>query len=424
MAQDFLSQLFGGQPDYSQFMTPQQSGQAQSNALTSAGLNAAIALLGASGQTSRPVSTGQVLGSALSAGLGGYQSSFDNTLRQILAQGKLADMQQNRQLTEQTLAANRLKMEREKQYQDQLAKVFVPTPVQVPMSTGVGSQLEMLSRPEFGGDMALPETRQALQQNLPTAPQLDMNALIQALSLSGPEGLTKAATLLQPKEVKDTKSAKVKDFEYAVGQGYTGSFTDFIKSGVPSTNVSVSMDKGIATQIGPMLKDERIQAQGAAAQIDASQRVIQAVDTNKIIAGPTASAQLRLAQVGSVLGITGADTAETIANTRQAIRGFAELTLQGRKSMRGEGAITESEGKLAERAFSGDIDSLTPAEIKQLANASKRSAEFSLGEYNRKLEVLKKDPSTAQLVPFYEVTRMPAEPAKIKVYNPKTGKVE
>jgi len=89
MAQDFLSQLFGGQPDYSQFISPQQSQQAQSNALTSAGLNAAIALLGASGQTNRPVSTGQVLGTALSAGLGGYQSSFDNQLRQMLAQGQL-----------------------------------------------------------------------------------------------------------------------------------------------------------------------------------------------------------------------------------------------------------------------------------------------------------------------------------------------
>jgi hypothetical protein len=91
--------------------------------------------------------------------------------------------------------------------------------------------------------------------------------------------------------------------------------------------------------------------------------------------------------------------------------------------MRGEGAITESEGKLAEKAFSGDIDSLTPAEIKQLANASKRAAEFNLGEYNRKLDVLRKDPATAQLAPFYEVTRMPAAPI-IKQYNPKTQKVE
>jgi len=209
MAQDFLSQLFGGQPDYSQFMTPQQSEQSQSNALTSAGLNAAIALLGASGQTNRPVSTGQVLGTALSAGLGGYQSSFDNTLRQMLAQGKLADIQQNRQLTEQTLAANRLKMERDQNYQQQLAKLFVPAPVQVPMSTGVGSQLEMLSRPEFGGDMALPETRQALQQNLPTAPQLDMTALMQLLASTGPEGLSKVATLVQPKVEKEKESFRI-----------------------------------------------------------------------------------------------------------------------------------------------------------------------------------------------------------------------
>jgi hypothetical protein len=206
MAQDFLSQLFGGQPDYSQFMTPQQSQQSQSNALTSAGLNAAIALLGASGKTNRPISTGQALGSALSAGLGGYQSSFDNTLRQMLAQGKLADMQQNRQLTEQTLAANRLKMEREKQFQDAASKVFKQTPVQVPMSTETGSQLEMLSRPDFGGGFADTETRQALQQNLPTAPQLDMNALMQALSLGGEGGLNKLATLLQPKVEKEKES--------------------------------------------------------------------------------------------------------------------------------------------------------------------------------------------------------------------------
>jgi len=121
MAQDFLSQLFGGQPDYSQFMTPQQSEQSQTNALTSAGLNAAIALLGASGQTNRPVSTGQALGSALSAGLGGYQSSFDNQLRQILAQGQLSDLQDKRILREQTIKESRLKEAQAQQLAQALA---------------------------------------------------------------------------------------------------------------------------------------------------------------------------------------------------------------------------------------------------------------------------------------------------------------
>ena len=127
MAQDFLSQLFGGQPDYSQFMTPQQSEQSQTNALTSAGLNAAIALLGASGKTNRPVSTGQALGSALSAGLGGYQSSFDNQLRQILAQGQLSDLQDKRVLREQQIKDIRTK---EAQQQQLTAALAIQDPQQ------------------------------------------------------------------------------------------------------------------------------------------------------------------------------------------------------------------------------------------------------------------------------------------------------
>ena len=405
---ELLASLFGAPPDYSNALTPQQTKQMQSNALAQGGIGALIALLGASGQQVRPPSTGQALAGALGAGYGGYQQSFDNTLKQML--------------TAQQLGENKQKQEARKRYEEAIAGATTQKPQAIPMATGEGSQLEMLSRPEFGGAMAEPETIGALRGNLPMTnvvdPAVANRAALDFLRQTDP------AKFIELTATKDTTPAKVKEYEFAVGQGYKGGFTDFIRSGTPSTNVSVSMDKGVASQIGPMLKDERIQAQGAASQVDAADRVIQAVDTNKIIAGPTASAQLRLAQIGSVLGITGADTAETIANTRQAIRGFAELTLQGRKSMRGEGSITESEGKLAERAFSGDIDSLTPAEIKQLANASKRSAEFSLGEYNRKLDVLRKDPATAQLAPFYEINRMPAAPAAVKRFNPRTGKVE
>ena len=405
---ELLASLFGAPPDYSSAMSPAQMKTMQQNALAQGGIGALIALLGASGPQARPVSTGQALAGALGAGFGGYQSSFDNTLKQML--------------TAQQLGENKQKQDARKRYEEAIAGATTQRPQAVPMASAEGSQLEMLSRPEFGGDMAAQETIGALRGNLPMTnvvdPAVANRAALDFLRQTDP------AKFIELTATKDTTPAKVKEYEFAVGQGYKGGFTDFIRSGTPSTNVSVSMDKGVAAQIGPMLKDERIQAQGAASQVDAADRVIQAVDTNKIIAGPTASAQLRLAQIGSVLGITGADTAETIANTRQAIRGFAELTLQGRKSMRGEGSITESEGKLAERAFSGDIDSLTPAEIKQLANASKRSAEFSLGEYNRKLDVLRKDPATAQLAPFYEINRMPAAPAAVKRFNPRTGKVE
>jgi hypothetical protein len=403
-----LSALLGAAPDYSSMLSPEQQQQMGKQANQQALLGSLVALLGASGPQRYPVGTGQALAGALGAGMGAYQQSFDTTLKQIL--------------TAQQLGENKQKQEARKRYEEAIAGATTQRPQNIPMATGPESQLGMLNLPEFGGDMAAAETVGALRGNLPMAnvvdPAVANRAALDFLRQTDP------AKFIELTATKDTTPAKVKEYEFAVGQGYKGGFTDFIRSGVPSTNVNVALDKGIAAQIGPMLKDAQIQAQGANSQIDAADRVIQAVDTNKVIAGPAASPQLKLAQIGSVLGVTGKDTAETIANTRQAIRGFAELTLQGRKSMRGEGAITESEGKLAERAFSGDIDSLTPAEIKQIANASKRAAEFTLTEYNRKLKTLEKDPATAQLVPFYEVTRMPAAPMGIKRFNPATGKVE
>ena len=147
-----LSALFGQQPDYSQFISPAETQRMQSGAGQQALLNAAIALLGSSGQTRQPISTGQLLGSALGAGMEGYNQSFDRTLKQMLIGTQLEEFK------------------RKKQAQEQYQKVLksAETPQAIPMATGQGSQLEMLSRPEFGGDMAVPETVAALRGNLPT----------------------------------------------------------------------------------------------------------------------------------------------------------------------------------------------------------------------------------------------------------------
>jgi hypothetical protein len=74
--------------------------------------------------------------------------------------------------------------------------------------------------------------------------------------------------------------------------------------------------------------------------------------------------------------------------------------------MRGQGAITEGEGKLAEQAMSGKID-FTAAELRILANAAKRSAEYTYKQHEAKLEALKKDPNTVGAVPFFTVPSMP-----------------
>ena len=147
-----LSALFGQQPDYSQLISPAEQQRLQSNAGQQALLNAAIAALGMSGRTNQPISTGQVLGGALGAGMEGYNQSFDRTLKQMVTGMQLGEYKKKQQAQEQ--------------YQKMLKGAEVPQAI--PMATGQGSQLEMLSRPEFGGDMAVPETVAALRGNLPT----------------------------------------------------------------------------------------------------------------------------------------------------------------------------------------------------------------------------------------------------------------
>lgn len=180
------------------------------------------------------------------------------------------------------------------------------------------------------------------------------------------------------------------------------------KAGAPSVSVKNDIKTGesLAGQIGPMVKDSFNAAQGAVQTADAANRVIQAVDSGKVVAGPFANGRLSALQVGALFGIGGKDSADQIANTRQTIRGLAEMTLQGRKQMTGQGAITESEGKLAERAMSGDI-SMTAAELKQLANASRRAAQFTYEQHQAQLRNMRARPDLQGMAGFYETAPFP-----------------
>jgi len=193
MAQDFISALFGSAPDYSSAMSPTQMKTMQQNALAQGGIGALIALLGASGPQARPISTGQALAGALGAGFGGYQSSFDNTLKQML--------------TAQQLSEYKRKQEQRTAFEQAMGRATTMQPQNIPMATGAGSQLDLLSRPEFGGDMATQETIGALRGNLPTAPSVDFDKLVQAISIVDP---VEAAKLM----VKtDSRPEALKTFE-------------------------------------------------------------------------------------------------------------------------------------------------------------------------------------------------------------------
>jgi hypothetical protein len=225
---ELIASLFGSAPDYSSAMSPTQMKTMQQNALAQGGIGALIALLGASGPQARPISTGQALAGALGAGFGGYQSSFDNTLKQML--------------TAQQLSENKRKQEQRTAFEQAMAGATTMQPQNIPMASGAGSQLEMLTRPEFGGDMATQETIGALRGNLPTAKTVDFDKLVQAISIVDP---VEAAKLM----VKtDSRPEGLKVFEafQKMSPEEQSAFQRFKQLSTPSTsNVFNLSEKGL-----------------------------------------------------------------------------------------------------------------------------------------------------------------------------------
>jgi hypothetical protein len=268
-------------------------------------------------------------------------------------------------------------------------------------------------------------------------PKAGMAALASIKTANAPIKLGAGESIVDPHSFKSlftnpkeqTVPADVIKYEYAKKQGYTGSLQQFEmelkKAGAPSvsTHITNSLGGSIATQVGPMLKESYNAANGASQQMDAAVRIIKAVDnkSSAIFSGPGAGVRMTIAQMGQILGVGGADEAAKIANTRAVIRGLAEMTLAGRKQMTGQGAITESEGALAERANSGSIESLTTAEIRQLAAASARSAKFIHGAHTTNVANLLSNPETAKLAPFYKPMPFPDFNTDIPGSSPASG---
>ena len=296
-----LSALFGAPPDYSNALTPQQTQQMQSNALTQGGIGALIALLGASGPQARPISTGQALAGALGAGYGGYQSSFDNTLKQLLTAQQLGDAKR--------------KQEQRAAFEQAMAGATTMQPKAIPMATGTGSQLEMLTRPEFGGGMATEETIGALRGNLPTEKTVDFNKLVQAISIVDP---VEAAKLM----VKtDSRPEALKVFEafQKMSPEEKALYTQFKQLSTPSTsNVFNLTEKGL-----DKIDSERVGEFSSAAS--SSRNFAQAASTvNSLLAGKGGG---EIVKVGTALAkdlglkneqVSANDLAQSLA-TRAAV---------------------------------------------------------------------------------------------------------
>jgi len=202
----------------------------------------------------------------------------------------------------------------------------------------------------------------------------------------------------------------VREYQFAQSQGYQGTFDQWNKDtkkagatqiGMPK--IDIKMGDSVAGQVGPMLKDSRIAVTGAVKMYDAADRIEKALASNQVSAGPLSS---QIQTVKQLIQKIGGGNDESIRQTQQVIRSLAQMSVEARKQLQGQGQVTESEGKAVAKADAGDIDNMTVGELNDLVTLTKRAAHFTAKGHQEMLDTMNANDGTRGAAPFYRVQGM------------------
>jgi hypothetical protein len=409
MEDDILSLL-----DPTGNLRQQAEGRARSQGLLNLGFALLQSSRGQPGQ-GRP-SLGQVLGQAGPVGLQAYQQTFDRTLQDALRGMQVQEMQKKRQQQEAGRTA----------LQQAYERMYGLTP-QGALAMPSGQAGPTVQRAEMIGQRQ-PMSQQELL-GLAMNPNIDPEAakrIVDVVQLTTP----KERETFRPLTAEEIRARGLPtDRSYQIS---SSGKVDEVGKG-PLVSVTLPGSKKVAevlgSKAGERLDSSLTQAQEAQSTIQNINELRPVIEQG-VFSGPLSGAPRAVAQIASQFGVTGKDTKELLERTAVAMQGLAKFELSAAAAMRGQGAITENERMLIQRAAGGRLDQFTAPEVQVLLTAMEKTANYRIASHNRQLDVLRKSgsPEVRDLVPFYELGSMNVAPAptaaSVKKYNPKTGRVE
>lgn len=242
-----------------------------------------------------------------------------------------------------------------------------------------------------------------VQSQLPQRPQ--PFTLKEGETRYGADG--KPIVAAPPKDDEFTRVLKLAGIDPASPEGrrLAGERAKKLSTHAPAADVKVDVKtgEGLAKEIGPMVSESRASAIGALQTAEIANRIRGAIASGNVTLGPGANIRNSINQVSQTLGVAGQSTEERLVNTRNVIRGLAQSTVAARKQLKGQGQVSDFEGKLLQKAESGEIDNMTLPELKSFMELSERLAKLQYDMHTHNVNVMRQRPDLANLVPFYEV---------------------
>ena len=348
--------------------------QQQTQGLLSAGLS----MLAASGPSRLPTSLGQIIGQGGMAGMQAYQQAGEQALQggvQKLRIGELKQAMEDRQKQREATT----------KFQQRMTDI----------SGGVVTPSMALA----GGGGPTPQAAERLGQKL-TPEDVAKEQQAASLELLGQVAPTDVAKLAfrEPKALP----ADLQGYQVAVAQGYKGTFLqyqqDLRRAG--ATNVSVSTEKSYGGAIaGEVAKSDAAKfeaANSAPRVIETVQDTRRLLDSGQVITGIGAQQRLDLARFGQLLGVTGKDTNQIVANTQQLFANRAQATLDSiRSSGLGAGqGFSNKDREFLENARLGNI-TYSPEALRRQLDIEEKVARATVQSWNSRLKNIPADARTS-----------------------------
>lgn len=182
-----------------------------------------------------------------------------------------------------------------------------------------------------------------------------------------------------------------------------------------ASNIVVNQDRSffdkLAGEVGQGIANQAAAAKDAVKTIRSADQIRDALATGKVTAGPGTTLRMAGAQVAAALGFS--TDQEGLVQTRQTIQGLAKLALGARAQLKGQGQISDFEGKTLQKAETGDINDLSLPEIKAIADVADKAARFEIQRNSANVAKLRNNPKADKaLVDFMDVEEPPAYQSK------------
>lgn len=168
----------------------------------------------------------------------------------------------------------------------------------------------------------------------------------------------------------------------------------------PGVSISMPGEQSFGRQLGGSVATTLEQSKNAALAANKSlgttAQIRNAISSGNVNLGPGASV-LQLWQQ-----MTGGDP-QRLAATRTTIQGLAQLTLDARAALKGQGQISDKESELLEKAVSSSIDKLTIPELKVILDVADRAAYLNINQHKTNMQKARAIPGSTAIIDFFDV---------------------